>query len=68
MEYFTNPYNFVPFTGTCQREPLNLGPQECMTGYFECELELLNPLISLPGITGSLGPVFPGWVFPERSS
>ena len=44
MEYFTNPYNFVPFTGTCQREPLNLGPQECMTGYFECELELLTPL------------------------
>ena len=44
MQYFTNPYNFVPFTGTCQREPLNLGPQECMTGYFECELELLTPL------------------------
>lgn len=44
MEYFTNPYNFVPFTGTCKRGALTLGPKECRTGYFDCELELLTPL------------------------
>ena len=44
MAYFTNPYNFVPLEGKCVRSKLTLGDEEHLTGFFECELELLTPL------------------------
>lgn len=43
-QHFTNPYNFVPLEGTCNKTRYNLGQEECLTGYFECTLELLTPL------------------------
>lgn len=44
MGYFTNPYNFVPLDGECKRSSSALGAAECLTGFFQCELELLTPL------------------------
>lgn len=44
MNYFTNPYNFVPLEGKCIRRSISLGKEECMTGYFACTMELLTPL------------------------
>ena len=44
MKYFTNPYNFVPLEGQCHRSSYGLGKDECLTGYFDCTIELLTPL------------------------
>ncbi len=44
MKYFTNPYNFVPLEGRCHRSSHALGKDECLTGYFDCTIELLTPL------------------------
>lgn len=44
-EYFTNPYNFVPLDKTCERSPLIIGDKHHFTGYFDCQLELLKPLL-----------------------
>lgn len=42
-ERFSNPYNFVPFEGICQRADVPYKPGN-LTGYLECTLELLTPL------------------------
>lgn len=44
MNYFTNPYNFVPLEGKCIRSNIASGEEGCLTGYFACTLELLTPL------------------------
>lgn len=46
-KFFTNPYNFVPLEGTCRRSSIRdeNGEERCYTGYFDCRLELLRPLL-----------------------
>lgn len=44
MRYFTNPYNFIPLEAQCNKSRYVLGQEECLTGYFECTMELLTPL------------------------
>lgn len=40
---FVNPYNFVPFMGTCNRSAGETD-DERYTGYLECGIKLLTPL------------------------
>lgn len=52
MNYFTNPYNFVPLAGKCIRSSISSGREECLTGYFACTMELLTPLF-IPNTSNS---------------
>ncbi|MDR5000447.1 TIGR03986 family type III CRISPR-associated RAMP protein [Brevibacillus parabrevis] len=43
---FVNPYNFVPLDGRCERHPAEYYREgERLTGYIECSLTTLTPLI-----------------------
>lgn len=42
-ERFVNPYNFVPFMGTCNRSAGETAGKR-YTGYLECSIKLLTPL------------------------
>lgn len=44
---FVNPYNFIPLGEACDRKDITVymgSPEERMTGYIDCSLELLTPL------------------------
>lgn len=44
LKYFTNPYNFIPLDKKCKRSSFEKSDVN-YTGYFDCSIELLTPLI-----------------------
>ncbi len=50
-ERFINPYNFIPFAGTCERKEVSYAPGK-LTGYLDCQLQLLTPLF-IPNTSNS---------------
>ncbi len=44
-ERFINPYNFIPLEDKVERGFFSVDYEDSHTGYFDCSLELLTPLI-----------------------
>lgn len=44
QEHFINPYNFIPLEDKVVQKPFQLDYENGITGYFDCDLEILTPV------------------------